>query len=761
LRRAVAGAALLLLAGRPAAAEDLTLQILHTTDLHGAVAAWDDIADRPAPRGLERLATLIGAQRAGGTPTLLLDAGDALSGSGLVRTWRAGGRARPDPVIAAMNALGYDAMALGNHDLDAGRAGLDSAVAAAKFAILGANVVDAATGRPALDATLIRTVGGVRVGIIGLTTPAMPMLMDSSLYRGLRFLDPVEIARSEVSRLRGAEHCEVVVALAHTGLGRDPAAAAGTARARPGEVPNENVGDRLAYEVPGLDAVILGHTHEVISSTTIGGAIVTQAGRNGEQLGRIEFRLTRESPLAPWKVAGRSASLLAVTDSVTDDPAIHALVAPYVADARTALDEVVGEATAPLDAPYGRFGDSPLWRTIQRCQLEVSGADVSLAALFDPAQTIARGPIRRRDLLRLYPYDNSLGVIELTGAGLRATLEHAAAMLAPYAWDGASPILKPDAAGFQFDAAYGVDYEIDLTRPEGSRIVNLKWHGQPLDPAQRLKVVANSYRLAGGGDYRELRAARRVARIDGAMPDLLVRWLRDRKTLDAAGEPTWRLLPDYAGAPERRLIDRLVRLGAAPRAEVMRLGAALPARRVDLAYWLARVFDMRAQRASNAWGDVPDSLRVWLDGIRARGVLGNTPGAARFQPWSNATVGLALDWCERTARAEHYAIGSAKLGDPAFRRSLLTGVSGPGAPGPGELLSRAQWLGILSNLRFPWVRVLETTDFHGAILAARTTGARSGPPAARGRWWPRSSASARGTPRARCCSTAVTCSRAR
>ena len=696
-------------------ADELTVSVLHTTDLHGALAAWDDWSDKPAARGLEKLGTMVAAVRAEGHPTLLLDAGDALFGSALVRTWRAGARRDPEPVIAAMNLLGYDAMAVGNHEFDGGRAVLDSAVAEAHFKFLAANVVEAATGRQAFGTTLVREVDGARIGIIGLTTPAIPMLMDTSLCRGLKFLDPLAVARTEVARLRGAEHCQVVIALVHMGLERDPLARGGDARTRPGEVQNENLGYRLAYEVQGLDAVILGHTHQVLSSVPIGTTIVTQAGKNGEALGRIDLHFARSSSLAEWQLASRTASVTVVNDSVTSEPALHSLVAPYAAATREALDQVLGQATAGLSAPYGRLGDNPLWRLIHRCQLDLTGADVSLAAMFDPSQTLAAGPIRRRDLLRLYPYDNSLGVVELSGADLKETLEHAASMLAEYAWDGTSPILRPDAAGFQFDAAYGVEYEIDLTRTVGSRIVNLTWHDKPLDPALKLKVVANSYRLAGGGDYVLLRRARRVWQTARTMPELLAEWVSSKHTLDPGGEPTWTLLPDYAGAPERPLVDRLVRLGVAPRTEVMRLGAASPARRVDLVYWLARAFDMRSARPSNAWPDVPDSLRVWLDGILAKGVLGPLAQADRFETYKPATVELALDWCERSARAYHYALGP-RLGDGSFRRGLFTGVSGPGPLGPREPLTRAQWLGMLANLRFPSVRLLETTDFHGAIL---------------------------------------------
>lgn len=731
-------AALLAVSAR---ADDLELKVrvLHTADLHGSLAAWDDAQSRPAAKGLEKLATWIAAARASGDSTLLLDAGDALHGSPLELMWRQGPRRTPQPVVAAMNALGYDALAIGNHEFDAGREALDAAAAAASFPFLAANVVDARTGEPAFRASVVREFAGVRIGILGLTTPAVPLLTDSLLFAGLRFLDPLEVARREIARLRGAERCQAVVALVHMGLERDPSARGGDARSRLGEIPNENLGYRLAYEVPGLDVVILGHTHQVVASATIGGAIVTQAGKFGEALGQVELRFTRASTLAEWKLADRKASVATLTDTVATDPALHALVAPYAEAARDSLDRVVAQADVLLAAPWGRLADSPLWRMIHRCQLEISGADVSLAALFDPAQSIPAGPIRRSDLLRLYPYENSLGVVELTGADLKATLEHAASMLNDYAYDGTTPVLKPEVAGYQFDTAYGVEYEIDLTRPAGARIVNLAWKGKLLDPREKLKVVANSYRLAGGGDYLPLRRAHPVWRTTTTMPDLLLQWAGAKRTIGATGEPAWSLLPDYAGAPERPLVDRLVRLGVAPREEVLRLGGASPARRVDLVYWLARAFDMRSRKPSGAWPDVPDSLEVWLDGILARGILGPLAQADRFETFKPATVELALDWSERTARAHRYAL-VGKVADPSFRRGLFTGVSGPGALGLKDPLTRAQWLGILSNLRFPSVRVLETTDFHGAILGGsrerrsqRPTGTSVGLAAAIGR----------------------------
>src|SRR5215472_18793474 len=214
IRLAAASLVLLLCATAHAADEQkLTVRVLHTTDLHGSLAAWDDWADKPAARGLEKVAAMVAAARPDSVPTLLLDAGDALFGSPLVAAWREGPRRDPEPVVAAMNAMRYDATTIGNHEFDAGRAALDSAVARAKFPFLAANVVDARTGNPAYGTSIVREFYGVRIGVLGLTTPAVPAMMDSTLYSGLRFLDPIEVARREVPRLRGADRCDVVIVL--------------------------------------------------------------------------------------------------------------------------------------------------------------------------------------------------------------------------------------------------------------------------------------------------------------------------------------------------------------------------------------------------------------------------------------------------------------------------------------------------------------------------------------------------------------------
>ncbi len=710
--------ALLTLVAPPARAETTTITLLHTADLHGALDEYDYAADRPAKRGLVRVGALVrNARETSPGAVLLLDAGDCIQGGGVEAVFHAGGIRRGDPMMQMMSRIGYDAMAVGNHEFDFGPAAIDSARRDASFPWLCANAVRA-DGKPAFTPALVKTVSGVKVGVVGLCTPAVPFMTDSANIAGLRFLSPVEAARAEVARLRERERCDVVVLLAHTGLERD------SAFAPPAGGFDENWGGRLATQVPGVDVVILGHAHAVIPSLTIGGALVTEAGKLGENLGRVEITLERASASAPWRVTSRRAQVISTGD-VGADSTLAALARPTHGATQGALDRPLGRLLRPLSAPRGRYEDSGLWDLIHRAQLAASGADVSLSALFDPAAVIDSGAVTARDALRLYPYENTLVVVELSGEQLKRVLERAASALNTYTYEDGRPLLAPGAAGYDFDSAEGLSYEIDLTRPPGDRVLHLRFQDAPLAPDRRLKVAINSYRANGGGGYPELREAPRLWTSAKGVRDLIADYIRSTGRLDGTHSPNWRLLPDYAVTPERPLIDRLVRQGVAPRAEVQRLEADFLAQRGDVAYWLARAFGWREKRLSGAFADVPDSLEPWLDGLLKRNVLGTAAGGEYIKPFLNASVGTAVDWCERAARYEDFALASPTV-DMAYRRGLVAGTSiAPDSIASMAVadyvhLTRAQLLGIISNARFPTLRVLETTDFHGAIL----TGAR-------------------------------------
>jgi 2',3'-cyclic-nucleotide 2'-phosphodiesterase/3'-nucleotidase len=700
----------LLAAGAPSAdAEEARLAILHTTDLHGALSPYDYLADRPASRGLVRIATLVDSVRASGVPTVLVDAGDAIEGCPLVAVYQRGDRARPEPMMAAMSRMGYDAMAVGNHEFTYGREAAERARQQATFPWLAANVLRDEDGRPAFAASVVRTAGPLRVGIAGVCTPAVPRLEDEDHWRGLRFTSPVDAARAEVARLRETEGCDVVVLVAHTGLG-EPVAMPSA------DGPDEHWG-RLLAQVPGVDVLILGHSHEAIAGQERGTTLVTQAGARGERLGRVDLTLERADSGTRWQVKRRSGRLLEITGATAEHAGLAGLAEPYHEATQAALARVIGTAARDFEPAGGRAADHAVWELIHRSQLEATGADVSLAALFDPGARIAAGPVTVRDAFRLYPYENSLAAVRLTGAELREVLEHSARHFATYRFEAGAPLADPLVPGYQYDAARGVTYAVDLTAPPGQRIVDLSWRGRPLAPSETLVVAVNGYRLAGGGGYPALRRAPRAAGGAGSARDALIATIERAGTLEPVTASGWTLLPDYVSAPERPHIDRLVREGLAPRAEVLRLGPYEPALRGDLAYWLARAFGWREERRSHAFRDAPDSLAPWLDGLLRRKVLGEDGTRDRIRPNDPARLSPAQDWCERAARRAGYAL--APTFDAAFRRGLLQGVGG-GPPGgfrpEGGRLTRSQVLGLVANARFPQLRILETTDFHGAIL---------------------------------------------
>ncbi len=711
-RNVLAGALLLLALARPATAEETHLIILHTTDLHGALTGWDYLADRAAPRGLVKIASLVDSARATGLPVLLLDNGDTIEGAGIETVHQLADSAGPDPMMAAMSKLGYDAMAVGNHEFDFGRPALERARKQATFPWLAANVVDAASGAPAFGASIVKTLSGVRVGVVGLTTPAVPQMTDRENVAGLRFASPVDAARREVERLRAQEHCDVVVVLAHTGLERDTARVAAAAAASAedhGADPDENWGYRLLTQVPGVDVAILGHTH-VATSFVRGDAVCAQAGKNGELLGRVDLTLTRASAAGPWRIVRRGTTLLSVQASTPDEPAIAALAAPVHAVTRRALAQAVGHSARALDSPGGRLADGAVWELVHRAQLEASGADVSLAALFDPDALIDAGPVTLRDVLRIYPYDNTLGSVRLTGRQLKDVLEHSARLLEPYDFKPGRSLFPPGAPGWNFDAARGVTYELDVTRPPGDRIVNLRRHGAPVADRESLTVVANSYRLGGGGGFPWLATAPRVWHTPRRVHQLIADYIRAHSPLDVEPTAGWRVRPDFLDSPERPLIERLVTAGMLSRDEATGLGASQTARRGDLAFWLARAFGWRTTKPSGAFADVPDSLAPWMDGLLKHRVLGDAATAERIGPFEPVRLKTALDWCERAARSAGYSL--QPVYDPAFRDGLLHRVREV----RGDTLTRASVLGLIANLRYPEIRVLETTDFHGFIL---------------------------------------------
>ena len=362
----------LLLAAAPLSA--VTLTILHTSDLHGRVHPHDALADQDLGEGLARIATAVKAIRAEGTTALLLDSGDTIQGAPEQALAFAARADAVDPIVRAMNLVGYDAMAVGNHEFDFGLARLEKSRREARFPWLSANVTGA-DGAPAFAAVCVLEKGGVRVGVLGFVTPHVPNWESPALIEGLHFGDAVEAARQLVPVLRGRLRCDLVVVLTHQGFERDPAT--GQERGDHGE----NQAYALATEVPGVDFVLAGHAHAVVAPRQIGKTWVSEPGRWGNTLTRYD--VTLEKAGGGWAVTSVQGRNLPMKN-VVPDAAVVAAIAPEHDAAMEALAEQVAVLETPVSAQGARSRDTALLDWLHAVQL--SAGKAAALVLLAPAR---------------------------------------------------------------------------------------------------------------------------------------------------------------------------------------------------------------------------------------------------------------------------------------------------------------------------------------------------------------------------------------
>lgn len=520
--------------------ERARVTILATTDLHGRVFPINYGTNQPAAEGLARVATLVRAARKEAPDLLLVDCGDTIQGTPLAYYHNRINNAPIDPMMLAMNTLGYTSMTLGNHEYNFGLQVLHKARSEARFPWLSANTLRHGTDEPAFTPYVVREVAGVRVGILGLTTPAIPSWESPANFAGLTFIDPVAAAKRWVTVLRQQEKVDVVVATVHFGLNQNLA----DGRTPPGEMENENPALSLAREVPGIDLMFLAHTHQDVAGLSVNGVLISQAGRWGNRLARGDVYLERPDRSSPWRILAKASTTLPVTLATPPDPELLDLVRPYHEATQTWLSQPVGRSAIALSSREARLRDSAIIDLIHRVQLDAGRADISFAAAFTLDATLPAGDVTVRDLAGLYIYENTLVVIELTGAEVKAALEHAAGYFRTYQ-PGLTPaeLVDPAIPGYNFDTAEGVEYTLDLRRPRGDRVVDLRFGGAPIDLSRRFRVAINNYRLNGGGGYQMFRNARVIDQANQEIRELMIDWVRRHPEISSSPTGNWRLLP--------------------------------------------------------------------------------------------------------------------------------------------------------------------------------------------------------------------------
>ena len=550
MRRVVA---LILLASCASAPRDqgpqtLELIVAGTTDVHGWLRGWDYYANAAdTTRGLTRAATIVDSLRAAHPGhVILVDAGDLLQGNPLAYTAARVSSDTVSPIVAAMNAMRYDAAAIGNHEFNYGVPFLDRAVAQARFPFLSANTYRVDETRKYRAWTMVER-AGARIAIIGGTTPGVNV-WDRDNVRGrvtVRAILPDVRASVREARDAGAD---VVIVVLHSGLsGSSSYDTASTGAA------SENVTAQVAREVAGIDLIVFGHTHREVADTTIGTTLLVQPRNWAGSVAVAHLSLRRDG--RRWVVAAKRGEAVRTAGRRESDTVL-AVTARAHSDALAYVTTAVGRTTVAWRADSSRVIDTPIVDFILETQRRVAGTQLASTAAFSLEASLDTGDITVAELARLYPYDNTLRSIRITGKQLREYLEFAARY---FGTAGTSePAVDPGVPGYNYDMISGATYTVDVSKPPGSRITRLEVEGRSVRDDDSFTFALNNYRQTGGGGYSMVASAPVLYESTSDIRQLLIDEVRRRGTLEPADVFTrnWELAPPTAIGPVYAAMQR-------------------------------------------------------------------------------------------------------------------------------------------------------------------------------------------------------------
>lgn len=598
----------------PAAAPTtrLALRVLATTDIHGNLLAHDYFANRRVSDFcLEQLAPLIDRARAQNRNCLLFDTGDYLQGTPLsdLMAQSPPDAPEPHPAILAMNTLGYDAAGLGNHEFNFGLDRLTEILTRAEFPVTCANLLrpdGTALFSPFLllerdfeDDTGIAH--RIRIGIIGLIPPQTTVWDRVHLHGRAVTRDIVETARQHVPLMRVAG-ADVVIVLAHTGIARGPY--------RP---MMENAALPLGA-VPGIDALIAGHTHQVFPSAQfrdypgadpdtgrLHGTPAVMAGAHGSHLGVVDLDL-RRSPEGRWRVGGASARALALDPSGPVPRHLRKALRPAHDRTLKLIRQPIGKTTRALHSYLALVSPCAATAVVTRAQAEAArtllrgSMDEGLPVLSAsaPFKTGGRGgpahftdvppgTLRLHHAADLYPFPNVPHLIRITGRDLHDWLERAAILfhrIVP--GKGGQALIDPAIPGHTFDMIDGLSYEIDLGQPPrhdiSGRVINpssrrirkLRHQGREITEDQEFVLATNNYRVSGSGPFAAIRPEQVIHADTRQLREVVADYIRvGHDPSEGPPQGPWRFCPMPGtevvfdtGAGLRRYPEEIMRIGA-------------------------------------------------------------------------------------------------------------------------------------------------------------------------------------------------------
>ena len=499
------------------ASKTVRMKVIETSDVHGHFFPYDFMEKKPLKGTLVRANTYINKQRQQyGDNLLLIDNGDILQGQPCVY-WTNYVMPEDENLAASViNYMKYDAETVGNHDIEPGHKVYDKWIREVRCPLLGANIVKEGTtskNSPASLASIydglqpysVHYKDGVKICIIGMLTPAIPNWLNKSIWKGIEFEEMVSCAKKWVKYIQEKEKPDLLFGLFHSG--KDGGIST--------EEYEENATAAVAYEVPGFDIIFFGHDHQVhnewITNKEGKRVLIIDPSCYVKNIAEAEIELTyKKGKLTNKTINGEIVSVL---DEEIDQEML-AYFTPQIDAVKQYVDRKIGRFENPIYTRDSFFGNSAFTDLIHNLQLQISKADISFNAPLSFNSVIKAGDVTQGDMFKLYRFENLLFVLRMTGEEIRKHLEFSYDMWGNTMTSPEDHALRlndgakedQQRTGFQyytfnFDSAAGIDYEVDLTKPDGEKVRILQMsNGEPFDEHKWYKVVMNSYRANGGGE---------------------------------------------------------------------------------------------------------------------------------------------------------------------------------------------------------------------------------------------------------------------